>query len=165
MAIDLTLFGRRQLILASAALLSALLPGRAARGLPSAAAAEVVVQRLVERVWQLLAERGDEPDIDREHLLAVLDEGTDLSLLGRLVLGRYWRDASPGQRTEYLQLFRRYMLQTQVSAGQTAKEKAGQRLLPGPVCYQLATIWLALDRSRPQRRRHPWQTASSKPAK
>jgi phospholipid transport system substrate-binding protein len=112
MPIDLTSFGRRQLIFASAALLTSLLPGRAARGLPSAAAAETVVQRLVEQVWQLLAERGDVPDIDRDHLLSVLDEGTDLTLLGRLVLGRYWRDASPGQRTEYLQLFRRYMLQT-----------------------------------------------------
>jgi phospholipid transport system substrate-binding protein len=112
MTIDLTSFGRRQLILASAALLTSLLPGRAARGLPSAAAAETVVQRLVEQVWQLLAERGDAPDIDRDHLLSVLDEGTDLTLLGRLVLGRYWRDASPGQRTAYLQLFRRYMLQT-----------------------------------------------------
>jgi phospholipid transport system substrate-binding protein len=112
MAIDLASFGRRQLIFASAALLSALLPGRAARCLPSAAAAEVVVQRLVEQVWQLLAERGDSPEIDRNHLLSALDQGTDLSLLGRLVLGRYWRDASPGQRSEYLQLFRRYMLQT-----------------------------------------------------
>jgi phospholipid transport system substrate-binding protein len=112
MIIDLTSFGRRQLIFASAALLTALLPGRAARGLPSAAAAETVVQRLVEQVWQLLAERGDAPDIDREHLLSVLDEGTDLTLLGRLVLGRYWRDAGPRQRAEYLQLFRRYMLQT-----------------------------------------------------
>ena len=112
MAIDLISFGRRQLIFASAALLSALLPGRAARGLPSAAAAEEVVRRLVEQVWQLLTERGDASDIDRDHLLSVLDEGTDLSLLGRLVLGRYWRDASPGQRSDYLQLFRRYMLQT-----------------------------------------------------
>jgi phospholipid transport system substrate-binding protein len=112
MAIDLISFGRRQLIFASAALLSALLPGRAARGLPSAAAAEEVVRRLVEQVWQLLTERGDASDIDRDHLLSVLDDGTDLSLLGRLVLGRYWRDASPGQRSDYLQLFRRYMLQT-----------------------------------------------------
>jgi phospholipid transport system substrate-binding protein len=112
MAIDLISFGRRQLIFASAALLSAFLPGRAARGLPSAAAAEAVVRRLVEQVWQLLTERGDASDIDRDHLLSVLDDGTDLSLLGRLVLGRYWRDASPGQRSEYLQLFRRYMLQT-----------------------------------------------------
>jgi phospholipid transport system substrate-binding protein len=112
MAIDLISFGRRQLIFASAALLSAFLPGRAARGLPSAAAAEEVVRRLVEQVGQLLTERGDASDIDRDHLLSVLDDGTDLSLLGRLVLGRYWRDASPGQRSEYLQLFRRYMLQT-----------------------------------------------------
>jgi phospholipid transport system substrate-binding protein len=112
MAFDLTSFDRRQLILGSAALLGALLPGRAARGLPSAAAAEDVVKRLVEQVWQLLAERGDAPDVDRDHLLSVLDQGTDLSLLGRLVLGRYWRDASPGQRSEYLELFRRYMLQT-----------------------------------------------------
>jgi phospholipid transport system substrate-binding protein len=112
MAIDLISFGRRQLIFASAALLSAFLPGRAARGLPSAAAAEEVVRRQVEQVWQLLTERGDASDIDRDHLLSVLDDGTDLSLLGRLVLGRYWRDASPGQRSEYLQLFRRYMLQT-----------------------------------------------------
>jgi phospholipid transport system substrate-binding protein len=112
MPLDLTSFDRRQLILGSAALLGAFLPGRAARGLPSAAAAEQVVNRLVEQVWQLLAERGDAPDIDRDHLLSVLDQGTDLSLLGRLVLGRYWRDASPGQRSEYLQLFRRYMLQT-----------------------------------------------------
>jgi hypothetical protein len=73
MAIDLASFGRRQLIFASAALLSALLPGRAARCLPTAAAAEVVVQRLVEQVWQLLAERGDSPEIDRDHLLSVLD--------------------------------------------------------------------------------------------
>jgi phospholipid transport system substrate-binding protein len=109
---DVASFGRRQLIYASAALLSALLPGRAARGLPSAAAAEAVVQQLVEQVWQLLAERGEAPEIDREHLLSVLDQGTDLTLLGRLVLGRYWRDATSRQRTEYLQLFRRYMLQT-----------------------------------------------------
>jgi phospholipid transport system substrate-binding protein len=112
MAIDLISFGRRPLIFASAALLSALLPGRAARGLPSAAAAEEVVRRLVEQVWQLLTERGGASDIDRDHLLSVLNEGTVLSLLGRLVLGRYWRDASPGQRSDYLQLFRRYMLQT-----------------------------------------------------
>jgi phospholipid transport system substrate-binding protein len=112
MAIDRTSLGRRQLIFGSAALLSALPPGRAARGLPSTAAAEEVVKRLVEQVWQLLAARSDTPDLDRDQLLSVLDQGTDLSLLGRLVLGRYWRDANPTQRTEYLELFRRYMLQT-----------------------------------------------------
>jgi phospholipid transport system substrate-binding protein len=112
MAVDLSSLARRQVILGSAALAGALLAGRAARAVPSAAAAEEVVKRLVEQVWQLMAERGDAAEIDHDHLLSVLDEETDLSLLGRLVLGRYWRQANPRQRTEYLQLFRRYMLQT-----------------------------------------------------
>ena len=112
MAVDLTPLGRRQLIFGSIALLGSLLRGRVAGAAPSAAAAEEVVKQLVEKVWQLLAERGAAPEIDRDHLLSVLDEGTDLTLLGRLVLGRYWRDANQRQRTEYLELFRRYMLQT-----------------------------------------------------
>jgi phospholipid transport system substrate-binding protein len=111
MAVEVSSLGRRQVILSGAALAGALLPG-AAWAVPSAAAAEEVVKRLIEQVWQLLAERGDASAVDRDHLLAVLDEETDLSLLGRLVLGRYWRQANQRQRTEYLQLFRRYMLQT-----------------------------------------------------
>jgi phospholipid transport system substrate-binding protein len=103
--------GRRRLITGSLALLAWLLPGRTAHSVPSAAAAEEVVQRLVDQVWRLLVERGA-AEVDQQNLLAVLEEGTDLSLLGRLVLGRYWREATPRQRTEYLRLFRRYMFQT-----------------------------------------------------
>jgi ABC-type transporter MlaC component len=103
--------GRRRLITGSLGLLAWLLPGRAAHSVPSAAAAEEVVQRLVDQVWRLLVERGA-AEVDQQNLLAVLEEGTDLSLLGRLVLGRYWREATPRQRTEYLRLFRRYMFQT-----------------------------------------------------
>jgi phospholipid transport system substrate-binding protein len=106
-----TSLDRRQLIGAILTLLVSLVPGRVARAVPSAAAAEEVVRRLVDQVWQLLAERGVE-QVDNQDLHSVLDEGTDLSLLGRLVLGRYWRQANPRQRTEYLRLFRRYMLQT-----------------------------------------------------
>jgi phospholipid transport system substrate-binding protein len=106
-----TSLDRRQLIGAWLALLVSLVPGRVARAVPSAAAAEEVVRRLVDQVWQLLAERGVE-QVDNQDLHSVLDEGTDLSLLGRLVLGRYWRQANARQRTEYLRLFRRYMLQT-----------------------------------------------------
>jgi phospholipid transport system substrate-binding protein len=106
-----TSLDRRQLIGAILTLLVSLVPGRVARAVPSAAAAEEVVRRLVDQVWQLLAERGVE-QVDNQDLHSVLDEGTDLSLLGRLVLGRYWRQANARQRTEYLRLFRRYMLQT-----------------------------------------------------
>jgi phospholipid transport system substrate-binding protein len=104
---------RRQLVLGSLALLPWLVPGGVARALPSVAAAEEVVQRLVDQVLRLLGEGGVD-NLDQGDLLSVLDEGTDLTLLGRLVLGRYWREANQRQRTEYLQLFRHYMLQTLV---------------------------------------------------
>jgi phospholipid transport system substrate-binding protein len=91
--------------------MGALAPGRRGRAAPPTVAAEEVVQRLVDRLWQLLTEHGVGA-VDEQELLAVLDQGTDLTLLGRLVLGRYWRDANPQQRTMYLHLFRRYMAQT-----------------------------------------------------
>jgi phospholipid transport system substrate-binding protein len=107
----LALLRRRQLVLGSLALLPWLAPGRVASAVPSSAAAEEVVRRLVDQVWRVLGEGGVDT-LDQNDLLSVLDEGTDLTLLGRLVLGRYWREARERQRTEYLQLFRHYMLQT-----------------------------------------------------
>jgi phospholipid transport system substrate-binding protein len=124
---------RRQLIGGSLALLCPLVAGRVARAVPSAAAAEEVVQRLVEQVWQLLAERGVE-QVDNRDLHSVLVEGTDLSLLGRLVLGRHWRQANPSQRTEYLSLFRHYMLQTFV---QRLRQYAGTDLGQSAARFQI----------------------------
>ena len=100
----------RRSLIAGLALLGALMPVRAVAQCPRAAA-EQVVQRLVDRLWQVLAEQGVDR-IDEQDLLAVFEQGADLTLLGRLVLGRYWRDANPRQRTMYLHLFRRYMAQT-----------------------------------------------------
>lgn len=102
---------RRSLITGSLALLGLLVPARAVRGAPAAASAEEVVQRLVDQLWRLLAEQGG-GEIDERDLIAVFEEGTDLTLLGRLVLGRYWRQANPRQRTAYLRLFRSYMVRT-----------------------------------------------------
>jgi phospholipid transport system substrate-binding protein len=103
--------GRRQLLGGAAALLASLLSLRTAVATPSSAAAEKVVQRLIDQVWRVMEDHGG-AGIDYDDLLSVLDDETDLSLLGRLVLGRYWREAKPAQRTEYLHLFRRFMLQT-----------------------------------------------------
>jgi phospholipid transport system substrate-binding protein len=110
MATSWKLLDRRSLI-AGLALMGVLVPGRRVRAAPPTVASEAVVQRLVDRLWQLLTEQGVGA-VDEQALLAVLEEGTDLTLLGRLVLGRYWRDANPQQRTMYLHLFRRYMAQT-----------------------------------------------------
>jgi phospholipid transport system substrate-binding protein len=135
MALGGTLLARRSLI-AGLALLGALLPARAVAAARATAAAEEVVQRLVDRLWQMLAEQGVGA-LDEQGLLAVLEEGTDLTLLGRLVLGRYWRDANPRQRTMYLQLFRRYMVQTFV---QRLRQYAGNGAdQPGPAFEVVAS--------------------------
>ena len=117
----------RRSLIAGLALIGALVPARVGRAVPPTAAAEEVVQRLVDRLWQLLTEQGVGA-VDEQDLLAALEEGTDLTLLGRLVLGRYWRDANPQQRTMYLHLFRRYMVQTFVQRlRQYVSNDPGQR--------------------------------------
>jgi phospholipid transport system substrate-binding protein len=126
----------RRSLIAGLALMGALVPAPVVRAALPTAAAEEVVQRLVDRLWQLLSEQGVGA-LDEQDLLAALEEGTDLTLLGRLVLGRYWREANPRQRTMYLQLFRRYMVQTFVQRlRQYVANDPGQ---PGPVFQVVAS--------------------------
>ena len=42
----------------------------------------------------------------------LLSEGFDLAFIGRFVLGKYWRAATPDQQADYLELFGEYVLQT-----------------------------------------------------
>ena len=41
--------------------------------------------------------------------------GFDIPFIGRFVIGRYWRAATPGQRGEYLALYSEFFLQTYAS--------------------------------------------------
>ena len=134
MALGGALFDRRSLI-AGVALLGALMPVRAVGAARATAASEEVVKRLVDRLWRLLAEQGAGA-LDEQGLLTVLEDGTDLTLLGRLVLGRFWRDANPRQRTMYLQLFRRYMVQT---FAQRLRQYVGNDPDQGPVFEVVAS--------------------------
>ena len=134
MALGGALFDRRSLI-AGVALLGALMPAPVAGAARATAASEEVVKRLVDRLWRLLAEQGAGA-LDEQGLLTVLEDGTDLTLLGRLVLGRFWRDANPRQRTMYLQLFRRYMVQT---FAQRLRQYVGNDPDQGPVFEVVAS--------------------------
>jgi phospholipid transport system substrate-binding protein len=49
-------------------------------------------------------------NVQAEQLERLLDRSTDIPLVGRLVLGRYWRAAGDEQRQDYLALFRGYVL-------------------------------------------------------
>lgn len=43
---------------------------------------------------------------------SLLSQGFDLRFMGRFVLGRYWRAATPDQRTDYLSLYGEFLLKT-----------------------------------------------------
>ena len=45
-------------------------------------------------------------------LKQLLDQATDLELVARLVLGRYWRQATPEQQAEFVALFKELVMQT-----------------------------------------------------
>ncbi len=43
---------------------------------------------------------------------SLLSQGFDLRFIGRFVLGRYWRVATPDQQNDYIALYGEYLLQT-----------------------------------------------------
>jgi phospholipid transport system substrate-binding protein len=45
-------------------------------------------------------------------LVSILDKSVDFGIVGRLVSGRYWRQASPEQQQEFVDLFRQFTIQT-----------------------------------------------------
>lgn len=86
--------------------------GRLALATDTSPAAEQVVRGLVERVLSLLASGRFDAHNGALEISLAIEQQADLSLLGRLALGRYWRQATPEQQAQYDALFRRYMLQT-----------------------------------------------------
>lgn len=77
---------------------------------PTAAAAEALVGDVGEKVLAILKDPGASNQAKFDGLVAVLEGPIDLDLVAKLILGRYWRTASPEQQTQYLELFRAYAL-------------------------------------------------------
>ena len=90
--------------LASALLLSPPLVAAAVAG------PQEFIQDLGNRALAML----DQPVAPQEklrQLKQLLDRSTDLELVARLVLGRYWRQATPEQQDEYVRLFKELVMQ------------------------------------------------------
>jgi phospholipid transport system substrate-binding protein len=102
--------GRRELLLAAGlvvALSVAPMVGRAAETSP-----EGVVQGLVEEIWATLR-RDDMGSKERVDALAILLEArTDVPLIGRLALGRYWNRLPEADRRDYQELFREVVIRS-----------------------------------------------------
>ena len=105
-----SVFDRRRLRLCLLAILLLPIAWRPVDAAPSADSARALIEEVSAEVLTILGDqsRGDRQKFDA--LVVVLDEPIDLALVGRLILGRYWRTAADNQRQQYLQLFREYAL-------------------------------------------------------
>ena len=83
--------------------------------LPAAAVAETpseFVASLGDNAIRMLVDEDVSPDQRIANFRVLLLEGFDLPLIGRFVLGVHWRRASPEQRTEYTELFEKFLVQS-----------------------------------------------------
>ncbi|HEX5079319.1 MAG TPA: ABC transporter substrate-binding protein [Geminicoccaceae bacterium] len=116
-------------LLATVAVLPLIAPALAvqpARGEVTPAEAEAAVRDLAAEIWRVLgrADLGDQGRVDAITLL--LDEATDVGLLSRLVLGRYWQQLDEQQRVRYQALFRDVVMRNFASRlNQQAKDAHG----------------------------------------
>jgi phospholipid transport system substrate-binding protein len=105
---------RRQLLKGAIAVFGSLVGGRAGFAAATAQDAEnakALVGRLVEHILQVISSDRDAQGQERR-LMAAIESQTDLSLLARMTIGRYWRSASIQQREAFVELFREYLLKS-----------------------------------------------------
>ena len=74
--------------------------------------AEQVVQGLAEAIWTTLRENGVDQEGRIDELTALLETRADVSLIGRLALGRHWNRLPETQRQEYEELFRAVVIRS-----------------------------------------------------
>ena len=75
-------------------------------------AAAGFIDGLAQRAIELMKQQ-DMPNAQREdEVRALLNEGFEMKMIARAVLGRNWRRASPEQRAEFLSLFSDYVVKT-----------------------------------------------------
>jgi phospholipid transport system substrate-binding protein len=105
-------FGRREILAFAAGLLvlaPLIWPAPAAAADPNA---EQVVQGLAEDIWVTLQTKGADGNSRVDHLMTLLEASTDVGLISRLALGRYWNRLPEAQRRDYQELFREVVIRS-----------------------------------------------------
>lgn len=101
---------RRRTILATSGLVAAL--ACTGTALAANAEAEAFIAEVGDQVVEILRREGASDEEKLAALKKMLDSYTDLDLVARLVLGRHWRTASEEERKQYVDLFRRLLMNT-----------------------------------------------------
>ena len=77
-----------------------------------AAAARAIVEDLSTRALDLVSTNDIDPVRRRQGFDMLLNEHFDMATIGRFVLGRYWRVATPAQKDGYLSRFKKIVVET-----------------------------------------------------
>jgi phospholipid transport system substrate-binding protein len=98
----MTAIGRRGLVIAGAALLGGT---RAALAQMDIGRAAGFIDQTGQELVAVLNNRALDTAARRQRVAAVLRRAVDVEGVGRFILGRYWRQASPAEQQEYMRLF------------------------------------------------------------
>ena len=99
-------FGRRGMLAIAAGFLVLGPLARPTHAATSQPSAEAVVQGLADDIWTTLNSNGVDESTRIDRLMAMLEARTDVNLISRLALGRYWNQLPEVQQKDYQQLFR-----------------------------------------------------------
>lgn len=90
--------------------------------------AEQRVQQLVEDMWRILIDTEAAEPARIDALAQSIEAGTDTRLLGRLTLGRGWRELTKDQQQRYMQSFPGFITATLAGQMVAASEGVGGSL-------------------------------------
>ena len=83
------------------------------------------VKNMGDKAFASLSEAGLTPDERTARFRALLNEAFDLPRIARFTLGRYWRTASDEEKTEFVALFEKFVIQ---SYSNRFQDMSGQKL-------------------------------------
>ena len=103
-------FGRREMLALAAGLLVLAPLAKSPSAQASSPSAEQVVQGLADDIWTTLQTNGVDEGGRLDELMALLEVRTDVGLISRLALGRYWNQLPEAQQQDYQELFREVVI-------------------------------------------------------
>src|SRR5579864_456640 len=107
------MFSRRQAVMFIAApVVLTLGPVGAAFAVESAESPDALIRSLGGEAIQMLADSSLSQQQRETEFRQLLHKGFDVDLIGRLALGRFWRDATDAQKAEYQRLFEAYIVKS-----------------------------------------------------
>lgn len=90
-----------------------------------AANPEDFVKNMGDKAFASLSEEGLSPEQRTERFRGLLNEAFDLPRIARFTLGRYWRTATDEEKTEFVELFEKFVIQ---AYSNRFRDMSGQRL-------------------------------------